>query len=334
MVAIMTGMVAVAFTPAPAAQNPNLRATTDLGAIASYYGAIVVTFASVRRWNQDLKLVLVTDCDPPPPFADRLSALGVQLLKTKFEHLPSDGFWPTFNASLYTVDAMAMLARTAEPADQILLLDPDVLCIGELTPVMQSIRGTGVLVYPTGFPDGEPSQGLSALDAALLHRELDPELQEPPTHFGGELYGFTAAGAIPILQRAEEAWQLALAGWATGQRHFVTEEHLLNYAVRRAPRTDATEFIRRIWTAPTCRNVVGDEDTLLLWHLPAEKDRGFVGLAEAAADPLSWFWTVDRSEYVRRAGILVGIPRRSLGRYAYDVAGSTIRAVQMAVKRR
>jgi hypothetical protein len=329
----MTGIVAVAFTPAPAAQNPNLRRTTDSGAIKSYYSAIVVTLASVRRWNPDLELVLVTDCEPPTPFADQLSALGVRLLETEFEHCPPDGFWPTFNASLYTLDAMAKLARTAEPIDRILLIDPDVLCTGELTPVLNAISDTEVLVYPTGFPDDEKSQGLSALDAAQLHRQLDPELQQPPTHYGGELYGFTPSGAFPILRRADEAWQLALACWASGQRHFVTEEHLLNYAVRRASIIDATEFIRRIWTAPTCRNVVGDEAALLLWHLPAEKDRGFVDLASAAADSLSWFWIADRSEFLDRAGSHVGIPRRTFNRFAYDVAGSYIRAGQRALRR-
>lgn len=330
----MTGTVAVAFTPAPAAQNPNLRATTDLGAIKSYFKAIVLTFASVRRWNPDLRLALVTDCEPPTPFAGQLAALGVQLLETSFDHRPPDGFWPTFNASLYTVDAIAILARTAEPTDPVLLIDPDVLCTGELTPVLDAIRGSDVLVYPTGFPDDEPSQGLSALDAAVLHRELDPELQEPPTHYGGELYGFTPAGVFPILQRAETAWQLALARWADGRSGFVTEEHLLNYALRRAPLVDATGFIRRIWTTPTFRNVIGDEGSLLLWHLPAEKDRGFVKLAAAAADPRSWFWIADRAEYVRRAGGLVGIPRRALSRFAYDVAGGTIRAGQRALARR
>lgn len=330
----MTGIVAVAFTPAPASQSPNLRAISDFGAVASYYRAIVVTFASVRRWNRNLRLALVTDCEPPAPFADQLSALDVQCLEARFAHRPPDGFWPTFNASLYTIDAMAMLARAAEPTDRILLLDPDVLCTGELTRCLQAFKGADVLVYPTGFPDDEQSQGLSALDAAPLHRKLDPELREPPTHYGGELYGFTPGGVFPVLQRAEEAWQLALTNWADGQRHFVTEEHLLNYAVRRAALVDATEFIRRIWTAPVYRTVRGDEGALLLWHLPSEKDRGFVQLAAATADPASWFWIADRVEYLRRAGDLVGIPRRTLGRFAYDLSGGAVRAAQMALGRR
>jgi len=330
----MTGIVAVAFTPAPAVQSPNMRAITDTGSVASYYRAIVVTFASVRRWNHHLRLALVTDCKPPVPYDDQLSALDVQILEAEFEHRPPDGFWPTFNASLYTIDVMSMLARTAKPTDQILLLDPDVLCTGELTAVLQVIRGTDVLVYPTGFPEDEESQGLSALDAAPLHLELDPELQEPPMHYGGELYGFTAAGALPILRRAEDAWKLAMSNWASGRPYFVTEEHLLNYAVRRARKVDATTFIRRIWTAPVHRTVSGDEGALLLWHLPAEKDRGFVEFASAVADPQSWFWMAERDEFLRRAGDLVGIPHRALGRFAYDVAGGSIRAAQRRLLKR
>jgi hypothetical protein len=329
-----TGTVAVAFTPAPSTQSPNIRAVSDLDTVASYHRAIVVTFASVRRWNPHLSLALVTDCEPPGSVADTLSALDVQVLETKFEHRPPDGFWPRFNASLYTIDVMAMLAHTAAPADRILLLDPDVLCVGELTPVLDAIKDTRILVYPTGFPDDEKSQGLSALDAVPLHRELDPDLQAPPTHYGGELYGFTPAGALPLLQRADDAWQLALANWARGQRYFVTEEHLLNYALRRVPLADATIFIRRIWTAPVYRTVKGDEGALLLWHLPSEKDRGFVDIAAAVTDPLSWFWTDDHGEYVRRAGSFVGIPRRVFSRFTYDVAAGAVRAAQGVLLRR
>lgn len=328
----MSDVLAVAFTPAPADQSPNLRRTTDAAAAGSYYRAITVTLGSARRWNPDLELVLVTDAALPGPVAGELRGLAVSVLPVPFEHRPPAGFAPTFAASLYSIDAIAALAQRRSPGDRILLLDPDVLCVGPLDPVFGAFNGRRILVYPTGFPPVESSQGLSAIDAMPLHLELDPTLTGPPVHYGGELYGFTGTGAGPLLRRAQLAWELALRRFAAGQPHFVTEEHLLNYALRGAELVDATRYIRRIWTAPIYRTVNGDEDALLLWHLPSEKDRAFVAYHRAALDRTSWFWQGERRDFVHRAGSLVGIPRRRPHRWCYDVAGATVRGAQRRVR--
>jgi hypothetical protein len=271
---------------------------------------LVVTFAGCRRWNGEVELILITDVVPPSPYSEQLIDLGVSLLLTTFDHRPPDGFYKTFSASLYTIDAMHAVTRHAESLGPILLLDPDVLCLGDLSPVFDAIDDVSVLAYPTGLDANVPNQGLSALDAMPMHETLDSGLTGPPAHFGGEMYGFTPAAITDALVRVEDAWQLALANFRRGQAHFVTEEHLLNYALRRSNVADGREFIRRIWTAPVFRNVRGDEGNLLLWHLPAEKDRAFVGLSLSALDRQSWFWSSDRESYIAHVGGFVGIPRR------------------------
>lgn len=324
----MADTVAIAFTPAPAAQSPNLRRTTDAGAASAYYRAIVVAFASVRRWNPEQNLVFVSDSEPPAPDASKMAELGVRTLVVPFRHRPPEGFWPTFNASLFTIDAMDALIEHSSVEERILLMDPDVVCTGSLEPVFSDIAGGGVLVYPTGFPAYEKSQGLSALEAMPMHQLLDPELVDPPAHYGGEIYGFTPEGLRPVLARAEDAWQLSLARWADQQPRFVTEEHLLNYALRRAPLRDASRYLRRIPTAPTNRDVRGDEFSLLLWHLLSEKDRGFISLAEAVERRDSWFWRYDRQSYLSQLGRITGIPRRPPRRWLYDLLGVVVRSVQ------
>jgi len=267
--------VAIAFTPAPATQSPNLRRTDDGRAAAAYYRAIVITFSSIRRWNPDADLKLVSDVDPPPPFDRQLADLDVHVLLTPFDHRPPEGFWPIFNASLYTIDALRALADDGSVKDAVLLLDPDILCTGNLGPVVDAIAPDTWVVYPLVGSYAEKTQGLEVAHTAELHQLLDDTLVGPPEYYGGELYGFRPETAGPVLDRAEAAWQLAFKNWKEQRPHFVTEEHLLNYALRRAKLADASPYIRRIWTAPVHRTVAGDELTLLLWHLPAEKDRGF-----------------------------------------------------------
>ena len=325
----MTATVAIAYTPAPAKQSPNLRSTTDAAAAATYYRAMIVAFASVRRLHQDVILTLVTNVEPPAAAALHLGQLGVQLVYAPFEHRPPDGFWPTFNASLYTIDAMRRLGERCASGQAVLLIDPDVLCTRDLSQLFGTVKERSILAYPTGFRSDEISQGLSALDAAPLHQKLDPGLVEPPVHYGGELYGFTRDSIRPVLERAEEAWELALDRWKSGKSHFVTEEHLLNYGLRGTTIIDATPFVRRISTAPTLRDVCDEDLITPLWHLPAEKDRAFAAYARAYCDEGSWFWRFDQDDFVRRAGALAGIPRRRPRRWLYDVIALRVRACQV-----
>ena len=39
---------------------------------------------------------------------------------------------------------------------------------------------------------------------------------------------------------------------------------------------NAKEVIKRIWTAHIYRNVEKDDDKYIIWHLPAEKNRGLI----------------------------------------------------------
>lgn len=333
-VAATSATVAIAFTPAPASQSPNLRRTNDDRAAAAYYRAIVVTFASIRRWNPEVELVLVSDVDAPEPFAGELRSINARTELVPFAHRPPQNFWPIFNASLYSIDALQALAESSGAGHRLLLLDPDIVCVGNLDPVLQGISGGTWLAYPIGIPQNEKSQGLSAIEAVELHLALDPTLTEPPVHYGGEIYGFTPEGATPVLERAEAAWELALQNWKERRPHFVTEEHLLNYALRTVSIVDASNIIRRIWTTPVYRTVSGGESDLLLWHLPAEKDRGMLALHREATDRASWFWRADRDEFIRQVGKIVGIPRRLPRRWAYDVSGSAVRALQRRLNKR
>lgn len=326
----MNPTVAVAFTPAPAKQNPNLRQTNDAAALSVYYRAMFVTFASTRRWNPDVSLVLISDVAIPQPFFRLIEDLGVRSQPFPFAHRPPPGFWPTFNASLYMLDAMNYLAHSGDKP--ILLLDPDIVCIRSLQSVFDRIDDTSILAYPTGFPVEERSQGISAIEASVIHNALDPTLTSNPVHYGGEFYGFTPSGIAPVLARAEDAWRYGLKCWQNGERYLVTEEHLLNYALRRASVRDAGMHVKRIWTAPTYRTVSGDESDLALWHLPSEKDRGFKRLAACASDQQSWFWRASEQDFIGRVGVITGVSRRRLGRLAYDFGGNLARRAQRLVR--
>lgn len=313
----------------PMEQSPNMRKGREADGLSSYHRAMVVAFASYRRWAPTADLRYVSDAEVPEAAREAFDDLGVQLMLVPFTHRPPSGFSQTFNASLFALDAAAALCA-AYPSESIALLDPDCLAVSDLTPLFERAR-TSVCVYPTGFPPTEVSNGLSAEDAAGLHATLDPRLTGVPVHYGGECYAFTADLMVEVLAHAERAYDMALSA-ADSELKFTTEEHVFNFALRYAGIDEVDDLVRRIWTAPRYRTVSGDEDGLTLWHLPAEKDRGFARLAPVAVNRSSWFWTAPGDRFRLEAGRLLGIGRRPLGRYLYDQLGGLARKVQARIR--
>lgn len=278
---------------------------------------MIVAFASLRRWNSDLSLALVTNEPPPDRFCGQLVRLGVEIRTAPFEHRPPVNFARHFAASLYMLDAMVACAQGST-----LFLDPDVLCIGGVGNLLEKSRSR-VGVLPIPYHEDHDVNGLTRREAGALHALLGEPVQAPE-HFGGECYAVPVDAAAPLIERAARAWELSLERFALGASRFTTEEHLLGYALRGVPSVPIDDEIRRIWTAARYRNVDGREQELALWHLPAEKDRGFRRLYSEATEPSSWFWSAPQEEFVARAGKAMGLVRRPPRRLVRDVAGQVL----------
>ncbi len=305
---------AIAFARVDPGQNLNVRST---GAEV-YTKAMYVAFASVRRWNPDLDLVLVTDTPVGPEYTSQFAEQGVETRLVPYAHRPPDGFTSRFSASPYQFDAMAACPTST------LFLDPDIVCVRSLAPLLAAVGPDRVGALPIGYPVDHVVNGLSRRQAADLHVALG-EPAEVPIHYGGECYAIPESMRGHVLERAETAWADSLERWQAGRPHFVTEEHVLSYALRDVEVLTLELYAKRIWTAARHRNVTGDEYALSLWHVPAEKDRGFATLYAKAVDRSSWFWTAPDDAWRRRAARALGILNRTPRRLARDAAGRAAR---------
>jgi hypothetical protein len=281
---------------------------------------LVVTFASVRRWNEHLPLLFVTDGETPKPYSSALRALGVETESVAFEHQPPSGFAQTHIASLYSLDALRFLS--AGSYGQVSLLDPDVLCRGELSQLLSGAKEK-IGALPCGV--------ISAA-AIQLHLSLDETLgQEPSLFYEGVCYVVDPMHFPVLLQKADQAWRLSLTNASTGLKYFTTEQDVLNFALRSVPVVSIRPYISTIWTTRTHRTVPPDVERLPLWHLPSEKDRAFARLFKPATDSTSWFWTASGEEYAKMIRRVTQIPRRSAIRWACDSGASSVRRFQSAI---
>ncbi|MDN4646384.1 hypothetical protein [Arthrobacter sp. PsM3] len=309
--------VAIPFVRTEASQNPNLRVRDGGDPAEPYMRAMTVAFASVRRWNPDADLHLISNAAPEEDHHRELRRLGVEYKLVPFAHRPPVGFAARFEASLYLLDALGSLE-----ADTTLLIDPDVLCVNSMDALLSHVADHAAAL-DMQFPEDEDINGLTRTQAAALHAALG-ESVTLPLHYGGEAYVVPLALAPAIMARCESAWTLALSRNLEGLTKFTTEEHVLSYALRGVPLKTLNDHIRRIWTTHTFRQVDGLEGQLTLWHLPAEKDRGFNALYGPATDFGSWFWLADRGEFLDRCGRAMGFHHRTPSRLAKDIAGSVV----------
>ena len=313
--------IAVVFAVSDPGQNPNTRARETQ--LLTYFHAMAVAFSSVRRWNPDLRLTLVTGADVPAEVRPVFERCGVRTEDVPFGHRAPEGFMNTFSGCLYLLDALQLAAR-----HDVLFIDPDVLCVDALTGLDEGAAGRLGALGLELRPD-EAMNGLTIAQSDELHRLLG-EPEEPWTYYGGEVYLVRRDLVGPLRERVERAWRLALERHAAGLPHFVTEEHLLSYALRGLPTTDLAPWCQRIWTTSRVRTVTGREDRLSLWHLPAEKDFGFQRLFGVVSDGGSWFWRAPRGEFVARAGRELNLHHRRPAKFLRDAAGQLVNRVAAA----
>jgi hypothetical protein len=316
-------VLAIAFTSRPARESPNIRRRSSLAdgrAADIYYRSLVVSFASVRRWNEHLPLLFVTDGETPQLYSSALRSLEVETEIVSFEHRPPAEFSQTHVASLYSLDALRALSTGGY--GQVILLDPDVLCRGDLTPLL---AGTKDKV-------GALPCGMTSANAVQLHLSLDETLGPgPSTFYEGACYVVDAMHFPVLLEMADRAWQLSLTNFATGLKYFTTEQDVLNFALRSVPSVSIRPYISTIWTTRTHRTVPPDVERLPLWHLPSEKDRAFARLFEAATNSTSWFWTANGERHAEMIRRVTQIPRRSAVRWTGDTGARLVRRLQRAM---
>lgn len=294
--------------------SPNVTASDPQSALAAYLRAITVCVASLRRWNPEPRITFASNRPAPPSIAKMAALFDVDLVVVDFAHRPPPGYSRNFQGSFFILDNLPM----ALDQDTI-FLDPDVLCVGQINSIPRELRGS-IGVLGMDYPPHHDINGLTRTQAGQLSELLGDHPGLAP-HIGGEFLFVPTALASSLILRAEDAWAFSLSQFENGLPRFTTEEHLLSYAVAALPVTDASQHIRRIWTASRYRNVDGHEHGLALWHLPAEKGRGFDRLVEPALDSASWFWSGDRSVFIDEASKALGLRGRTARRWAKDVVG-------------
>jgi len=292
----------------------------------SFWKCVAVFFASGRRCNPDAELMLFTN-DRKPPVIDGvnvgslLAGWGVSIVQTPFTFMPPRHASGSFRNTYFKLDAVKALGAYRD--DFVMHLDADCLWTrpgDKLRRYAESDRLTLYAVYGRPGP-AEKAGDLTGHEMAALYRRIDPGYPESaPVRFGGELI----AGRGEWFAEIDSQLTDVFAGlvqrsrrepprFANGRTVFDGEEYLSCFVLNKfwgSRWQDAAEYVKRIWDTNVYSNASPDDLGKTVWHMPAEKQRGFPLLFREVVSPDSEFFHVPLDRFAAYLGEFVGIPER------------------------
>ena len=250
----------------------------------TYWTNIATNAATLRHVHGPGPEILVFAGDEPASTpATVLREAAVEIRHVDFARRPPEDFYHRYLGSLYVLDVMAALVDEVADDDVLLFVDPDVVWMAPIDPLVADVREGGIVAYHLDVPDTVPMCRLTRREQGEVLREITghgPPADGPAyPHFGGELYGMLGAELRSVLPELERLWAATMARYMQGLTHFNVEEHLMNGVLwqRGEQAGRANRHIARIITSPPPR---GSRERarpgLVAWHLPIEKDRGLM----------------------------------------------------------
>lgn len=247
----------------------------------TYWSNIAANAATFRHVaGADHEFLVCAGNEPPSDAATVLRRSGAEIRSVPFSRRPDDGFYDRYLGSLYLLDVATSLADEADDDDVLLFVDPDVVWVRSIDPLLAEIARGGVVAYDLAVPEDVPLCGLTRREQTdMLEAATGATATQPITHFGGEFYGMTGAVLRQVADQIEPLWDEALRRHRSGEPHHNNEEHFLNAALWHLGEQSgrANDHLQRIRTLPKpfgTRERAGRP--LVAWHLPNEKDSGLL----------------------------------------------------------
>jgi hypothetical protein len=228
-----------------------------------------------------VRYVVFSNEAPRDPFATILRQSGVEILSIPFQCRPPEGFFASFSGAFYLLDAIVWASTYLDPAEPILFLDPDCLVTAELSRVESDITTAGAAFFDVKYPLEHVVNGLCRKDIWALEGTCFgiSERRNAPRWLGGEFIGLDRATATMMSSFIRSGFERNISLHLEGLAKYNTEEQFISGLVHAnaMPFFDSSDgHVARIWTARSFRNFSAGTANVPVWHLPAEKARGFL----------------------------------------------------------
>lgn len=251
----------------------------------TYRRCIHIFFASAKESNPEAKLVLFLNTywrsNASTVARDvevNLKKLGVELIVIPFSFTGSSAI-QLWKNQFFVLDVIKFAYVNWSSDNLLVILDSDIIW----NPYVSSekfwseLEEFGLLTYEVPYSNAENINGLTRQDLTAISRTIEQRNTTTIPYLGGEFIAFDMAHIERIFWRIERDYAAHLARIASNQPTFTEEAHFLShvFSVLGIPHRDASHFVKRIWTMfRKFQNSADSDKTLLLLHVPAEKNYG------------------------------------------------------------
>lgn len=271
--ASMKKLITVAFAYDKDSQtSPQLAARADRNTIEYYLKNAFVCLKSCLEHNTDTDVMLVTNYDMDEEFKGRFLQAGIKICKVPFDKYtyPTDAMW---RLAYYKLCALEYVVNELS-YDKYINLDTDVYCVDSLDDAWEEME-SGIMLYNVGHR-------LSHKDRQDIIEMTEPYFSERRNvvHYGGEIVGGTRQMLADFMEKCHDIYDRTYKTIKDAGIDNLGDEFILSIAASLTKVREAAPYLFRYWTIPSFFLVSSNwrNNSVCLWHLPAEKKRGMIKL--------------------------------------------------------
>jgi hypothetical protein len=235
----------------------------------TYWRCVEACVNSIYLTNKhaEAEIAIIADHDPPPSTKCFLDFRQIEIIDRPFLYDP--GLSAKFyRSSFYKIDALEIASKTRHDT---MIIDPDVLFIKSVDPLIDALSKCDVLVYSLDSREvKDPHFGMTkAQIRSSIPKKLLAERADALNCFiGGEVIAINGASTRLVFELFSDLFLENVRK----KNLFKTEEHIYSCVPALKIRSqNINKFVCRSWTHLGARYLCKPTDSTIVVHLPAEK---------------------------------------------------------------
>ncbi len=247
-----------------------------------YWRCIYVFFRSALITNRDVitDFVFFTNVENLPTvdgvnFKEFFEENHIRVVLQELTRKTPKDWYGAWRNQFYLFD---ILKHFQDADGNILILDSDCVVNAPLKSLYEEIHEKGILTLPIDYSVKREINGCSIEQMREIYRRI---LKTPQSngllYMGGEFVAIRGDKTAPLMEMFETIWAKNYELYEAKEPKLNEEAHVLSlcYYALGAQNEAGRKYIRRIWNALNCDQVMESDLALPIWHLPAEKKFGF-----------------------------------------------------------